>query len=137
MRVLCANFVNKDGVTQTTSIGLDAVTGEQVITSHWKAELKMEPLKLPLRLQQVAGVDHTTASIVAIDVMSSFRLNDEGKIYRHSVDSFGFLLDKRPVSSTQFELLSRSTDLFQDYSRNLWMYAWFLVHGDPLSFFDF
>jgi len=67
--------------------------GDQVISSQWKTELTLKPfLKLP------------PENVVSIQAHSRFHLNDEGKIYRHSIDNLDFRLNQESVKPEDAEL---------------------------------
>lgn len=103
LRVFVANFVDTAEVTgqdwcmdkdsdwcviMEELSGLDPEVsehmGDQVITSNWKMTLKMK-------------ADLTTKKddlTVTIQGLSRFHLNDEGKIYRHSIDGYSAVMDE-------------------------------------------
>jgi len=99
LRVFIANYIEKAEVTgqdwcmdkdtdwcvlMEEVSGLDPELsthkGDQVITSNWKMELTMNT-------GEMVWEDSTfPEAIVTIQGLSRFHLNDEGKIYRHSID---------------------------------------------------
>lgn len=121
LRVFIDNFVEKAEVTGqdwcTDEIGdwcvvmeelsgldpeLSTFEGDKVITSNWKAVLRMNT-------GETKGADDVTTfpeAIVTITGLSRFHINDEGKIYRHSLDEYTIGLnqdDKSTGGPTQEE----------------------------------
>jgi len=86
-------------------------SGNQVISSTWKTKLTLNPFiwtpdQVTYRKrQELPGDGFAPAGIVTIQAVSRFHFNDEGKIFRHSIDQFSMLFDqeeadkkKRPSS---------------------------------------
>jgi len=102
LRVFIDNFVKKSLVTgqdwcmdKDAGLGPEPSTheGDQVITSNWKMELTMMAPTLIEEDGLLKKVELTTPSegIVTIEGLSRFHLNDDGKIYRHSILLKGYV----------------------------------------------
>jgi len=96
LRVFCSKYVKEDVVRAKTGMGLDKETGNQVITSQWRMELTMQRFKLRL-LQPFTRDD--IERVFTVSAVSKFHFDDEGKIYRHSLDH----LDIRPLRQESSE----------------------------------
>lgn len=92
LRVFCSNYVKEHVVRAKTGTSVDKDTGAQVIQSEWKMELTMQRLQLRL-LQPFFGDDSSPERVVVISAVSRFHFDDDGKIYRHSLDH----LDMHPL----------------------------------------
>jgi len=122
LRVFIDNFVDKAEVTgqdwcmdkdsdwcviMEELSGLDPEPsthqGDQVITSNWKMVLTMKTESLKTMKTQkttkmtkktMKTLTTTPEAVVTIQGLSRFHLNEEGKIYRHSIDGYDVSLNE-------------------------------------------
>jgi len=89
-----------------SGLGPEPSTNEvdQIITYSWKTDLTMKPYGL-------IGGGVTPSAMVTIKALSKFHLNDEGKIYRHSIDQIDILSNQESMKPEDAEFfLTRLVD---------------------------